>query len=336
MKKIFAIVAFFLIVGMATASYAWSLFYSNAVTEDRLIYLSHNDLDDNIIDSLVLPNIKNHSAFKFYSERLNLSKSIKPGRYELKNGMNVIDIVRMLKLGLQSPITMTFNNARDAKQLAGKIAPQIDADSVEILRAIKAPETAEKLGLKPEEILAIFIPNSYEMWWTTTPDELVNRMKSEYDKFWTPSREAARKKLGMSRVEVSTLASIVYEESAKEDEMARIAGVYLNRLRIGMLLQADPTVKYAFGDYTLRRILFKHLKYDSPYNTYIYSGLPPGPIAIPSIAALDGVLFAEKHNYLYFCARPEMDGYHNFATNLSQHNANARRYSAELNRLGIR
>ncbi len=336
MKRFFAIIALVAILGIVGAAYAWRQFYGDAVTEDRLIYLSRNNLDGAVVDSLILPNVGNHAAFKFYSERLNLSESIKPGRYELKKGMNVIEVVRMFKLGLQSPITMTFNNARDAEQLSGKIAPQIDSDSAEILKVIKSPETAKRLGLKPEEILTVFIPNSYEMWWTTTPEALLARMKTEYDKFWTPEREAARNKLGLSRVEVSTLASIVYEESAKEDEMARIAGVYLNRLKIGMLLQADPTVKYAVGDYTLKRILYKHLEYDSPYNTYIYAGLPPGPIAIPSIAALDGVLFAESHNYLFFCARPEMDGYHNFAVNHSQHVANARKYAAELNRLGIR
>ncbi len=318
------------------AAYLWDQFYGDATLEDRVIYLSSSNLNEGTIDSLILPNIKNHAAFNFYSKRLNLEKNIKPGRYELQKGMNVIDVVRMFKLGLQSPIVVTFNNARGAEQLAGKIAPHIDSDSLSILKAITSPEIAEKMGLTTEEMLSIFIPNSYEMWWTTTPETFIERMKVEYDRFWTPQREAARKEIGLSRVEVSTLASIVYEESAKEDEMARVAGVYINRLRKGMLLQADPTVKFAVGDFTLQRILFKHLEYDSPYNTYIYAGLPPGPIAIPSIAALDGVLFYEEHKYIYFCARAEMDGYHNFAVTYSQHLANARKYSAELNRLGIR
>lgn len=314
----------------------WRQFYGDAVAEDRLIYLSDSGLGGDTIDSLILPNVKNHLAFNFYSERLNLDNTIKPGRYELRRGMSVIDVVRMFKLGLQSPVVVTFNNARTAETLAGKIAPQIDVDSVSILQAITSIDLAKKMGLEPEEMLAIFIPNSYEMWWTTTPESLIDRMKVEYDRFWTPQREAARKELGLSRVEVSTLASIVYEESAKVDEMARIGGVYVNRLKRGMLLQADPTVKFAVGDFTLQRILYKHLECDSPYNTYKYAGLPPGPIAVPSISALDGVLFYEKHNYLFFCARPEMDGYHNFAATYSQHLANARKYSAELNRLGIR
>ncbi|MFI3247902.1 MAG: endolytic transglycosylase MltG [Rikenellaceae bacterium] len=336
MKRFFIFLTLIIVAGVAIALYAWGQFYGSAVDDEQVIYLCQNDLGEGVVDSLILPNIKNKVAFKFYGERLNLNKTIKAGRYELKSGMSVVDVVRMFKLGLQAPVLVTFNNARGAEQLAGKIAPHIDADSISILRAITSPEIAECVGLKPEEMISLFIPNSYEMWWTTTPEALIDRMKLEYDKFWTPRREAAREELGLSRVEVSTLASIVYEESAKEDEMARVAGVYLNRLRIGMLLQADPTVKYAVGDFTLQRILYKHLEYDSPYNTYIYAGLPPGPIAVPSIAALDGVLFAEKHDYLYFCARAEMDGYHNFATTYSQHLANARKYSAELNRLGIR
>ena len=182
----------------------------------------------------------------------------------------------------------------------------------------------------------MFIPDTYEFYWTVSPQDFVHRMKREYDRFWTPERDARRQRSGLSRLEVMTLASIVYEETRKTDEMPRIAGVYINRLRRGIPLQADPTVKYAMQDFALRRILYKHLKYPSPYNTYVNKGLPPSPICMPGKNAIEAVLDFEKHDYIFFCARPTFDGYHNFARTLSEHNRNARAYSAELNRRKIK
>lgn len=311
-------------------------FYGNAIKRDVVIELSGKVLESRggavVVDSLVVPNLRHRWAFNLYAKRLNLDERVKAGHYELKRGMDVVDIVRMLKLGHQTPVRVIFNNARGVGFLARRISGQIDLDSVEIAEAIVSKEFAEELGYRSEELMSIFIPNTYELWWTISPEELVRRMNVEYNRFWTDEREAARKVLGLSRVEVSTLASIVYEETAKVGEMPRVAGVYVNRLRRGMRLQADPTVKYALGDFSLQRVLNKHLKYDSPYNTYLYKGLPPGPISVPSIAALDAVLNYEKHKYIYFCARAEMDGYHNFATTYSQHLKNAKLYTDELNR----
>ncbi len=322
--------------GGVVAFVGWRNFYGAAVDESEVIYISDRDLEQqgsvSIIEREVLPRIGNHVAFNFYAKRLDLEHSLKSGRYELREGMNVVEIVRMLKLRLQSPVEVTFNNIRTSEQLAGRIAEQLSADSLSILRAIKTP----RYGLKSEEMISLFIPNTYEVWWTTTPVQFVERMKRESDRFWNEDREAKRKGLKLSRVELSTLASIVYEESTHQDEMARIAGVYINRLRKGMKLQADPTVKFAVGDPTLKRILYKHLEYDSPYNTYRYVGLPPSPISMATISALDSVLDYERHNYLYFCARAELDGYHNFASSYSQHQKNAALYSAELNRRGIK
>ncbi len=320
---------------------AWWQFYGGAVKNNTVIYLSNSILSESgyerSVEGLVLPHMRHHIAFNIYAKRLNLSQRIRPGRYELKDGMSVVSVVRMLKLGLQSPVEVTFNNARFAENLAGRIARQIEADSLHILNALKSDDLARSVGLKNSaEIISLFIPNTYEMWWTTTPEELIQRMKRESDGFWTAEREAKRKSLKMSRVEVVTLASIVYEECAKESELQRVAGVYVNRLRRGMKLQADPTVKYAMGDFALQRILTRHLSYESPYNTYIHKGVPPSPISIPSIAAIDGVLNYEKHNYLYFCARAEMDGEHNFTASYNQHLINAQRYSKELNRRKIR
>lgn len=312
-------------------------FYSNAVRQSVVIELSVKDISEfggrKMVDSLVMPNIRHRGAFRAYANRLNLWDRVKSGRYELRRGMDVVELVRMLKLGMQTPLNVIFNNARGVAYLAGQIGSQIEADSADLHRTILSKEISKEMGMKPEEMLSIFIPNTYQLWWTITPESFVRRMKVEYDRFWTEEREAKRKALGLSRVEVSTLASIVYEESAKADEMPTIAGVYLNRLRRGMKLQADPTVRFAIGDFSIKRVLHKHLEYRSPYNTYLYKGLPPGPIALPSIVAIESVLNAEKHNYLYFCARATMDGYHNFTASYSTHMANARAYAAALDRL---
>ncbi len=317
--------------------FAYRTFLGSAIDRDEIIYITSQDLEqkgyEQVIENQVKSLISNHPAFDAYAKRLNLSQRIKPGRYELREGMSVMDIVKMLKIGVQSPIDLTFNNIRTVEQLAGKVAAQIESDSITTLAAFGSKELLDRVGLKSREaLLSIFIPNTYEVFWDITPQELVMKMSRESDRFWNSSRESKRKALGLSRMEVMSLASIVYEESAKEDEMPRIAGVYINRIKRGMLLQADPTVRYAVGDFELRRILFKHLKVDSPYNTYKYKGVPPTPIAMPSIAAIDAVLNYERHKYLFFCARPELDGYHNFAKTLREHNANGRAYSREMDR----
>ena len=204
------------------------------------------------------------------------------------------------------------------------------------MAVLTSPEAARKVGFDSLTLFSMFLPNTYEFYWTVGPAEFLERMRREYDRFWTPERDAKRERSGLSRLEVMTLASIVAEETRRTDEMPRIAGVYVNRLRKGIPLQADPTVKYAMQDFGLRRILYKHLKYPSPYNTYINKGLPPSPICMPSLAAIDAELDFERHDYLFFCARPTFDGYHNFARTLREHNANARAYSAELNRRNIK
>ena len=310
-------------------------FYGNAVVTERDLYVSARAEYGQVADSL-LPQIKHRRAFDAYARRINLSETFKPGHYVLKHGMSVIEIARMLKLGLQTPVRVTINNVRIPAQLAQKLARQIDADSTAIMQALTSEELAAEVGFDSVTLFSMFIPDSYEFYWTVTPGEFVRRMKREYDRFWTPERDAARRRSGLSRDEVLTLASIVTEETNKADEMPRVAGVYINRLRKGMPLQADPTVKYALQDFSLRRILHKHLRTPSPYNTYLNKGLPPSPIAMPSVAAIDGVLNFENHDYLFFCARPTFDGYHSFARTYGEHLANARAYSAELNRRNIK
>ena len=324
-----------LVLGAAVAVWGVISFKGNAVLESKEFYVSRNTTYDELIDSLK-PSIKHHLAFDLYAKRLGLSESYKKGHYVVKDGMNVIEIVRMFKLGLQTPVNVTMNNVKIPAQLAGKLSKQFEADSVEFVRVLTDKALAKKMGFEsPLTMFSIFLPNTYEFYWTVKPEEFVERMYKEYKNFWNGARDEKRKRTGLNRVEVATLASIVYEETRKVDEMPRVAGVYMNRLRTGMPLQADPTIKYAMQNFGLRRILKSYLKYESPYNTYINKGLPPSPICMPSIQAIDAVLNFEKHDYLYFCARPTFDGYHNFAKSYSQHLANARAYQAELNKRKI-
>lgn len=328
------LLAFVVLCGVA-AVIGWVQFKGNAVEEQYELFVSSRASYGDVTDSL-MPRLKHRAAFRAYARHIDLAETFKPGHYLVEPGMSVTDVARMLKLGLQTPVRVTINNVRIPTQLAGKLARQIDADSAAILRALTSETLAEELGFDSVTLFSMFIPDTYELYWTVTPEEFVRRMKREYDRFWTPERDAKRSRSGLSRLEVMTLASIVYEETRKTDEMPRIAGVYINRLQRGIPLQADPTVKYAMQDFGLRRILHRHLKTPSPYNTYVNKGLPPSPICMPGKNAIDAVLDFERHDYIFFCARPTFDGYHNFARTLREHNANARAYSAELNRRKIR
>ena len=335
-KTFFSILSALVVAGAAVAAWGVVSFKGNAVVEERELFVGRDVSYEQLMDSLK-PSLKHHLAFDLYAERLKLKDSYKVGHYVVKDGMNVIEVVRMLKLGLQTPVNVTMNNVKIPAQLAGKLATQIEADSVEIVKVLTDKALAKEMGFdSPLTMFSIFLPNTYEFYWTVSPREFVERMHKEYKRFWTEERDQKRKRSGLSRVEVSTLASIVYEETRKVDEMPRVAGVYVNRLNTGMPLQADPTIKYAMQDFGLRRILNKHLKTPSPYNTYINRGLPPSPICMPSIEAIDAVLNFEKHQYLFFCARPTFDGYHNFAKNYSEHLRNARAYQAELNKRNIK
>ena len=325
----------FLAAAVATSLVVRQQFYGSAVRAERDLYISARTDYAGLTDS-ILPAIRHRRAFRFYAERLGLPETFKSGHYVLREGMSVVEAVRMLKLGMQTPVRVTIQNVRTPAQLARRLSWQLDADSASFAAALTSRELAAEAGFDSVTLFSMFLPDTYECYWTVSPEEFVRRMKREYDRFWTPERDAKRQRSGLSRLEVMTLASIVYEETRKTDEMPRIAGVYVNRLRRGIPLQADPTVKYAMQDFGLRRILYKHLKYPSPYNTYINKGLPPSPICMPGKNAIEAVLDFEEHDYIFFCARPTFDGYHNFARTLSEHNRNARAYSAELNRRKIK
>jgi len=276
-------------------------------------------------------------SLHFVAKLMKYPAHVKPGRYELKDGYTNRQLINVLKAGLQSPLKLTFTNVRLRRELADKLSNQIDARPSQIDSLLSSPSYTKRLGFDTTTVLTMFIPNTYELYWNTSADNLMKRMKQEYEKFWTPARDAEREQLHLTRVQVSTLASIVEAEQQQHaDERPRIAGVYLNRLKRGMKLQADPTVVYANRDFTIKRVLNVHLQKDSPYNTYKYGGLPPGPINLPSIVSIDAVLKPESNSYLYFCAKEDFSGYHAFATNVTEHEANAHRYQAALNRARIK
>lgn len=245
------------------------------------------------------------------------------------------DVIRMLRAGNQTPVKLTFNNVRTKEDLAGRISQQLMMDSTLLVNALNDPEKIKELGFDTYTLSALFIPNTYEIYWDTSIDNFLKRMRKEYDRFWNDERRSKAEKIGLSPIQVATLASIVEEEATYIDEYPIVAGLYLNRLKRGMRLEADPTVKFAVGDFTLRRILFRHLEVESPYNTYKNGGLPPGPIRIPSIQAIEGTLSPQQHNYLFMCAKDDLSGRHNFATTHAEHARNAARYQRALNERGI-
>jgi UPF0755 protein len=285
------------------------------------------------LDSLL--DITNPELFDLLAKRKKYPERIRPGRYIIEPGMTYISVLDMLRSGRQAPVNVTFNNIRTLQQLAGRIGERLEADSAEIIDFLLDESNYINDGFSKQTVIAVFLPNTYQMYWTTDPKGFYMRMLREYRTFWNPQRVAMAKEKGLEPLEVSTLASIVDEEVSKKDEKPRIAGVYLNRLKLGMPFQADPTVRFALNDFTIARVLRKHLGIDSPYNTYLYKGLPPGPIACPSIDGIEAVLNAEDHDFLYFAAKADFSGYHNFARTLSEHNRNAVLYQRELNKRRI-
>jgi UPF0755 protein len=228
-----------------------------------------------------------------------------------------------------------FNGARTTNNIAEVVSRQIEADSSSIMRLLEDSSYMSTFGLRPEEAMLLFIPNTYEMWWTTTAEQFLERMDVEHRAFWSENRRVKAETMGMSEKEIVTLASIVEKETNKNDEKATIAGVYINRIKKGWKLQADPTLIYALQDYSIKRVLNSHKTVDSPYNTYMYAGLPPGPICIPGIPSIDAVLNYEDHNYMFFCASADMSGYHTFSKTIREHNRNARAYQKELDKMRV-
>ncbi len=325
-----------LVTGAGFGYMVWSrAFKPNVTAGDRETADIHiptgSDMYD-VFDILVNKDlITNISTLEWVALKKNYQNNVRPGYYRLKEGMSNNELINMLRSGNQVSVNLVFISQRTLEDIALLVSRQIEADSSDIMNLANDDEFIESLGFNSATLPSLFIPNTYEFYWNTSAEQFFRRMKNEYERFWNRERERKRKALDLNRLEVSTLASIVSEETVQAEEMPVIAGVFLNRIKKGMPLQADPTIKFALGDITVNRILRVHLDIDSPYNTYRNPGLPPGPIVIPPVQAIDAVLNAQEHEYIYFCAREDFSGYHRFARTLSEHNRNARLYQNALN-----
>lgn len=334
-----AIFILFVVVGTVLLKYYRDIFSSNTNLGDKTeLYIhipSGSDMQDVLRIFEESSCVKNLSSLQWVMEKKHYNESVKSGKYRIEEGVCNNDLVNLLRSGNQSPVKLTFNNTRTLEEFAGKIGKQIEADSLSILIFLKDEANLKPYGFNSATVIGLFIPNSYQVYWNMTPKSFTQRMYKEYVKFWNVDRMKKAAKLNLTPIEVSTLASIVDEETIKNDEKARVAGVYINRLKRGIKLDADPTLKFAWGDFTMRRVRNKHKKIKSPYNTYKYAGVPPGPIRQASISGLNSVLNCENHKYIYFCASPEFNGYHIFARSLREHNKNAEKYQKALSKKGI-
>ncbi len=283
------------------------------------------------VQKIMSPFVKDMSKFDFVANNRGYSSNVNPGKFLMKKGMSSFDLVSSLRHNV--PVKLAFNNQESLGKLVQRLSSQIEPDSLTLTKVFTDSVFMAENGFNKETVLAMFIPNTYEFYWNVTPIKVRDKLAKEYRRFWNEERLAKAKALDLTPVQVSTLAAIVHEETAKADERPRVAGVYLNRLKQEMPLQADPTVIYAIKeksgnfDQVIKRVMYNDLRISSPYNTYIHTGLPPGPIAMPDISAIDAVLNAEKHDYVYFCASVERFGYHEFAKTYEEHQVIAKKYA---------
>ncbi|WP_299392647.1 endolytic transglycosylase MltG [uncultured Gelidibacter sp.] len=342
-KKIFVAIALIGLVVAAIMAYTiyQTMFVSNTAfnNDEAYVYIPTNATYQDVKGQLE-PLLKDINKFDALAERKKYPANIKAGKYVIKNGMNNNDIINSIRSN-NIPVKLSFNNQESLERLAGRISTQIEADSLELFTVMSSPEFLKANDFSSKTALGMYIPNSYEFFWNTSAEQFRERMLKEYHRFWTDERLNKAKTIGLTPEKVMAMASIVQKETAKVDERRRVAGVYMNRLNIGMPLQADPTVIYAIkhttGDFdqVIKRVLYKDLVIDSPYNTYKYAGLPPGLITMPDISSIDAVLNYEKHDYIYFVADVTNFGYHKFAKTLAQHNANRQEYVRWINQQGV-
>ena len=303
---------------------------------DKYLYIRTGAEIEEVMSEINKLNVlTDQKGFDWLVKKKNYAANIHPGRYRIEKNMTNNELLNKLRAGTQDPTQVTFNNIRTLESLAGVIGRQLEPDSADFVKFFRDTSFMKKYGFTQETFSSMFIPNTYEFYWNTSSGKFIERMSAEYIVFWSKGRFTKAKELGFTPVEVATLASIVDQESLHNDENQRIAGVFINRIKAEIPLQSDPTIIFAWNDFSMRRVLNKHKTIDSPYNTYKYRGIPPGPISIPSVSAIDAVLNYEQHSYLYFCAKDDFSGYHNFAKTLSQHNENARSYQKALNRRKI-
>ncbi|GGD05529.1 endolytic transglycosylase MltG [Hyunsoonleella pacifica] len=342
-KILWAIALIGLVIAGFFAYYVYNAMLSpntNFNNDEAYIYIKSTD-SYNEVRSQLEPLLKDIASFDVLAEQKKYTSNIKSGKFAIKKGMNNNDIINSIR-SENLPIKVSFNNQNSLEKLAGRVANQIEADSLSLLEAMTDTEFFTSNGFTNETALGMYLPNSYELYWNTTAETFRDRMLKEYKRFWNEKRIAKAHAIGLSKDQVMTLASLVYEESKQKSEQARIAGLYINRLNSGIPLDSDPTLKFAayklpqYNNTIIRRVLNVHKSIDSPYNTYKNRGLPPGLITMPNISAIEAVLNYEKHKYIFMCADPKRFGYHKFAKTLAQHNANARAYHKYLDSKGIR
>ena len=339
-KKTGKILILLLLVAISGFSYfSWLFLLPNLkLKSDKTEYLFIRDntsFDELTQQIQQKATVKSLNSFKQAARYLNF-QNVKSGRYKIENGMNNLTLVRKLRNGNQTPVNLTFNNIRTKEQLAGRLSQQLMPDSVEILQLLNDSAFLSIYGLDSYTAVSLFLPNTYEIFWNIKAEKIFDRMNNEYAGFWTEERKQKAAAIPLSQAQVSTLASIVDSETNSKKEKPVVAGLYINRLKRNMPLQADPTVIFGIGDFSIRRVLNVHTRTESPYNTYRNTGLPPGPIRIPTISGLEAVLNYDKNDYIFMCAKETLDGQHNFAATWAEHSANAARYQKALNERGIR
>lgn len=333
-RILISLVAIFFIACIAGAgtTYYYFLYPQFHLTQTTYIYIDRDDTADSIYNKVKTQGYPgNLTGFRWMAKHRELEKTIHTGRYAIRPGENVYQVYSRISRGYQEPVNLTIGSVRTLDRLARNVAGQLMIDSTEIASLLLDSAFQQQLGYSKETMPCLFIPETYQVYWDMNVDKFFERMQKEHKRFWNAERLAKAQAIGMTPEEVSTLASIVDEETNNNAEKPMVAGLYINRLHRGMPLQADPTIKFALQDFTLRRISNENLRVESPYNTYINAGLPPGPIRIPSTKGIDSVLNYAKHNYIYMCAKEDFSGTHNFASNYADHMANARKYWKALN-----
>lgn len=341
-KSILAVLAVFFIIAIGVGGYFYSMYFADNTkmnSDKKYILVPTNSKYQDVVE-LLKPLIKDIEKFEDVAQKREYPDHVKSGRFLITKGMGNYAIIKSLRNNI--PLSLAFNNQESVEKLVSRVSSQIELDSTSLINSLRDSVFMKKNGFNNETILGMFIPNTYDVKWNTTAESFRDKMANEYKNFWNPERLAKAKALGMTSKEVVALASIVHKETVKEDERPRVAGVYLNRLKIEMPLGADPTIIFALKkkdnnfNQVIKRVFENDLKIDSPYNTYIHTGLPPGPIAMPDISAIDAVLNAEKHEYLYFCASVTHFGYHDFAVTFAQHGEYAKKYREWVANQGIR
>ena len=324
-----------LIVTLTGAYAAWQVFGPTvSAPESKYFYIKtgsvYSDVRQSLLDQKIIGNT---FFFDLVSKQLKYPQRVKAGRYQVNKGSSIFRLLRMLRSGNQSPVNFVINKLRLKEDLAQKIAANFECDSATVMQVLTNPETLRKYDVDNNTILTTVIPNSYSIYWNTPAEKIIDKLHNEQEKFWNAERLAKAKALNLTPVQVYSMASIVEEETNKEEDKGKIASVYMNRIASGMKLQADPTVKFALKNFALTRILLVHLAYQSPFNTYQNTGLPPGPICTPSVKTIDAVLNAPQTNYIYFVAKPDFNGYSNFAATYAEHMVFAKAYQQALDSL---